>query len=261
MSSKRGLQGMITSLAEKEELNAYMDKLSPGDRARINCASQKFASTWLQSTASNTKLDNQHFAKALQLRLGTPGEHDSDPAAALSDPSIASKLKDRRHHSLAKVLTTWALRAGAERAETEPGDLWPDDNLTPDADIILGDRRLLVDVSVIHPTAPSYVVEARNPLGGSAHMVLTKEEKYAEMAAYVDAEVIPAVLETYGALSDSLIGLFKDIASYASTNPYLAWTPREIYRGLILDTSLTLQLWNAKIMMEGDRSSRDQPCA
>ena len=54
-------------------------------------------------------------------------------------------------------------------------------------------------MSVIHPTAPSYVVEARNPLGGSAHMVLTKEEKYAEMAAYVDAEVIPAVLETYGA--------------------------------------------------------------
>ena len=158
-------------------------------------------------------------------------------------------------------MTTWALRAGAERAETEPKDLWPDDNLTPDADIILGDRRLLVDVSVIHPTAPSYVVEARNPLGGSAHMVLTKEEKYAEMAAYVDAEVIPAVLETYGALSDSLIGLFKDIASYASTNPYLAWTPREIYRGLILDTSLTLQLWNAKIMMEGDRSSRDQPRA
>ena len=89
-------------------------------------------------------------------------------------------------------------------------------------------------MSVIHPTAPSYVVEARNPLGGSAHMVLTKEEKYAEMAASVNAEVIPAVLETYGALSDSLI---------------------------ILDTSLTLQLWNAKIMMEGDRSSRDQPCA
>ena len=29
-------------------------------------------------------------------------------------------------------------------------------------------------------------------LGG---MVITKEEKYAEMAAYVDAEVIPAVLE------------------------------------------------------------------
>ena len=72
MNSKRGLQGMITSLAEKEELNAYMDTLSPGDRARINSASQKFASTWLQSTASNTKLDNQHFAKALQLRLVPP---------------------------------------------------------------------------------------------------------------------------------------------------------------------------------------------
>ena len=61
----------------------------------------------------------------------------------------------------------WALRAGAERAETQPKDLWLDDNKTPDIDIILGEIQILVDVAVVHPTAPSYVVEARNPLGGS----------------------------------------------------------------------------------------------
>ena len=107
-------------------------------------------------------------------------------------------------------------------------------------------------MAVVHTTAPSYVIEARNPLGGSADMVRTKEEKYAEMAHCVDADVVPAVLETYGALSQSLIGLFKDIASYAATNPYLAWAPREIYHGLALDTSLTLQKWNANILLEGE---------
>ena len=84
------------------------------------------------------------------------------------------------------------------RAETQPKDLWLDDNRTPDIDLILGGRKILVDVAVVHPSAPSYVVEARNPLGGSATMVLTKEEKYAKLADSLGAEVVPAIIETYG---------------------------------------------------------------
>ena len=176
----------------------------------------------------------------------------------MSNPGIASTTKGLRHKFLTNVIARWALRAGAERAETEAEHLWPDDNKRPDIDMILGDKRLLVDVAVVHPTAPSYVIEARNPLGGSADVVITKEEKDAEMAHCVDAVVVPAVLETYGALSDSLIGLFKDIASYAATNPYLAWSPREIYRGLVLDTSLTLQKWSAKILLEAEGHRKAQ---
>ena len=115
----------------------------------------------------------------------------------------------------------WALRAGAERAETQPKDLWLDDNKTPDIDIILGERQILVDVAVVHPTAPSYVVEH---------------------------------IETFGALCDPLIGLVKDISKYAKTKPHLVWSQHEIYQGLLLDTSLLLQKWNAKIILEGARS-------
>ena len=85
-------------------------------------------------------------------------------------------------------------------------------------------------------------------------MVLTKEEKYAKLADSLGAEVAPAVIETYGAPSDPLLGLFKDISKYASTKPYLVWSPSEIYQGLLLDTSLALQCWNAKIILEGARS-------
>ena len=109
-------------------------------------------------------------------------------------------------------------------------------------------------MAVVHPTTPSYVVEARNPLGGSATMVLTKEDKYADLASSLGAEVVPAFIETFGALSDALLGLFKDISKYASTKPYLVWTQQEIYHGLLLDTSLVLQKWNAKIILEGARS-------
>ena len=162
---------------------------------------------------------------AILLRLGSPGECDFDPALALYDNSVAPVLKDLRSNFLDEVIAMWALR---ERAETQPKDLWLDDNKTTDIDIILGERQILVDVAVVHPTAPSYVVEARNPLGGSATMVLTKEDKYAELAS-LGAEVVPAVIETFGALSDPLIGLFKDISKYAKTKPYLVWTRHEIY--------------------------------
>ena len=97
------------------------------------------------------------------------------------------------------VIALWALRAGPERAETQPKDLWLDDNKTPDIDLILGGRRILVDVAVVHPCAPSYAVEAHNPLGGSATMVLTKDEKYANLADSLGAEVVPVVIETFGA--------------------------------------------------------------
>ena len=85
-------------------------------------------------------------------------------------------------------------------------------------------------------------------------MVLTKEEKYAKLADSLGAEVVPAVIETYGAPSDPLLGLFKDISKYASTRRYLVWSQHEIYQGLLLDTSLLLQKWNAKIILESARS-------
>ena len=252
--AKSGLQWILTSLIEGKELDYFKGTLSPGDRSRLNSSSQKFASEWLRSSKSNTQLANSQFVTAILLRLGSPGESDSDPVLALYDNSVAPVLKDLRSKFLEEVIAMWALRAGAERAETQPKDLWLDDNKTPDIDIILGERQILVDVAVVHPTAPSYVVEARNPLGGSATMVLTKEDKYAELASSLGAEVVPAVIETFGALSDPLIGLFNDISKYAKTKPHLVWSQHEIYQGLVLDTSLVLQKWNAKIILEGARS-------
>ena len=159
LKSPRGLQGMVTSLSEAHVLKAFLKTLSPGDRARMNSASQKFASLWLMSSASNTKLENLHFVKSVLLRLGTPGESNSNPASALSNPGIASTTKGLRHKFLTNGIARWALRAGAECAKTEAEHLWPDDNTRPDIDMILGDKRLLVDVAVVHPTAPSYTTK------------------------------------------------------------------------------------------------------
>ena len=243
------VQRLLTMSSEDIKVRRFKDSLSPGDRARVLSASQKFASNWLQSSASDTRIENNLFVKAVQLRLGNPGESDSDPAEALSNKRTAPKIKDLRHKFLAQNIAKWAERAGAERAETEPKDLWTHDHLRPDVDLILGDKRFLVDVAVIHPTCPSHIVEARNALGGAAEMVHVKEEKYAQMAASIKATVLPAVMETFGAISEPLLELFKDIANYSSMNPYGLWSRHEIYTGLLLDNSMILQKWNARVLL------------
>ena len=87
-------------------------------------------------------------------------------------------------------------------------------------------------------------------------MVYLKEQKYAEMALALDAKVVPAIMETYGAISDPLLKLFRDIANYSSTNPYALWSRHEIYNGLCLDNSLVLQKWNANILLHSERAGR-----
>ena len=79
-------------------------------------------------------------------------------------------------------------------------------------------------------------------------MVDVKLDKYEEMASNLDADVIPAVLETYGALTTGCISLLKAIANYSFEDPYCLWSRGEIYKGLVLDVSTTLQIWNSRLI-------------
>ena len=68
------------------------------------------------------------------------------------------------------------------------------------------------------------------------------------MASNLDAYAIPAVLETYGALTKDFISLFKAISNYSLDDPYCLWPREEIYKGLVLDVSTTLQIWNSRLI-------------
>ena len=101
---------------------------------------------------------------------------------------------------------------------------------------------------MIHPTCKTYVRDAAAPLGACRYMVDEKLDKYEAMASNLDADVVPAVLETYGALTKDCISLFKAIANYSFEDPYCLWTREEIYKGLVLDVSTTLQIWNSRLI-------------
>ena len=237
------IQRCLTLSHESKLYAEWNASLSIGDRARATSASQKFASAWLTGYSKN-RINNSDFETAVRLRLLPSNPF---PRLAAKDSS-AVKHRKLRHKLIAKHIATWALRAGAERAETEPKYLDWSGEKTPDIDIILGHRRLLVDVAVIHPTCKTYVRDAAAPLGACRSMVDVKLDKYEEMASNLDADVVPAVLETYGALTTGCISLFKAIANYSFENPYCLWTRGEIYKGLVLDVSTTLQIWNARLI-------------
>ena len=138
--AKGGLQGILTSLSEGKELDYYKGTLSPGDRSRLNSSSQQFASEWLRSSKSNTQLAISQFVAAVLLRLGTPGE-SARIQPRPSQTTLCTCAQRPPQQILEDVIAMWALRAGAERAETQPKDLWLDDNRTPDIDLIIGGER------------------------------------------------------------------------------------------------------------------------
>ena len=75
---------------------------------------------------------------------------------------------------------------------------------------------------------------------------------------YIYIYIIPAVLETYGALTPDCISLFKAIANYSSEDPYCLWTREEIYKGLVLDVSTTLQIWNSSRLINAHITHIDE---
>ena len=79
-------------------------------------------------------------------------------------------------------------------ARTEDGE-------RPDLRLNLDSTRLLLDLSVTHPTMPSALSTGRSsrPLGAARQREYEKKHKYTELATMERATVIPLVLDTTGA--------------------------------------------------------------
>ena len=240
------VQGKLTAFMEAKSYGWWMNKLSYGDRARVLSASQGPSSAWLTGSGK-IRMNNLYFETAANLRL-RPGD-----CSKLADrSSISVTLMKTRHRLIAKRIAVWARRAGATSVKLEPAHLDPDSSKRPDIDIVMDSDRYLVDVAVIHPTCQTYIQKAHKQLGACDIMIDTKLDKYDELASRLDAQIVPAVIETYGALSKPCKKLFKTIADYSLEDPYCLFTRDEILRGLTVEVSTILQIWNAKLITRRD---------
>jgi len=108
----------------------------------------------------------------------------------------------------------------------------------------------MVDVSVIHPAAVTYIDHAQRPLGAAAFREREKETKYATLIADEKAEFVPFVMESTGALGrQAKQFLEKLVISLNLTREFTAaWEIKDyLSRGL----AIALQRGNAAVMPQG----------
>ena len=238
-------------------------------RARMLSSAGYGAGAWLTAVPTETALtmSDESYQLAWRLRLGIP-PYDDLPERCGSKDCLASLRTDAyhylscvyvrrtavttRHDHLVRLFASMAREAGAF-AIVEPSF----DGARPDGEICWATwstRRDLVDVSVIHPTAASYVRAAQTQLGAAKVRETQKKTRYADLAESSHCNLVPLVFETYGALSQCC----QDFVAQLNTAFLSAPGAEDLrdQRSVILQRlSVALQSGNARVLAEGRQRS------
>jgi hypothetical protein len=152
------------------------------------------------------------------------------------------------HNDIVKVLCSEIERAGG-KAWTEPRfQLHHADDEHTDIRFSLGGQLVYVDVTVVHPTAATYLARAtQGPLRAAASAEAAKNRQYLARAEQENAQFFPFVVETYGGfgkLARQLVKLISDHASGASE----LFSPADIRQAIQRGVHHKLQLRNLRLM-------------
>ena len=120
----------------------------------------------------------------------------------------------------------------------------------PDLQIIYGPTNLLLDVTISHPCAPSYLDHARTPRYTIARAERAKRAKYAPIAAEHQALFLPFAMDTFGAGGDSAGVAIGHILSIAEDS-MCTWSPAEVGTGANASVAVAIQRGNALTLREG----------
>lgn len=149
-----------------------------------------------------------------------------------------------RHDALVRLLSSCISRSGGA-AQVEPRYL---DTKRPDIHAFFPDDRVLIDLTVVHPAAPSS--RASQPLLAAKRREREKVSHYAALTAAEGCRFLPFVLETLGAFGPQASSFLRDLSSYA-TESFLGC---ELPPARLL--AVLLQKGNAEILAKGCLLSR-----
>jgi hypothetical protein len=142
-----------------------------------------------------------------------------------------TKIKKRegyfRHEHIELELRRTLLESAAFHVTNEPHFVHNGKNLRPDLEAFFGGGcpSTLVEVSVTHPSCPSYIKDAKShlvPRAAARQREKDKASKYKEIVGE-RRYFTPAVAETYGALGEHLekfVRYHSTIISRKSGSPY-----------------------------------------
>lgn len=237
---------------------ALLDSLDVSDKARFHSTSSKYSGSWLQCLPSANLglcLGNDSFRLAVGLRLGAKlcEEHTCDFCGVQIDTKAHHILHCKRsqagvinrHNQLNKLLYNTCQKSQLG-AILEPRHISSSTNKHPDGVTVQPwskGKTLAWDVTVISPTAASYVSSSSNAQGFSATAAANrKHEKYHHLKA--NMLFLPIVFETFGFIEQHSLNAIKTLGKLAKkySHSYI-----EICY-LLQNFSIVLQRSNAQIL-------------
>ena len=161
-----------------------------------------------------------------------------------------------RHDDIKFALASWAHRLGATRVRIEPRRLDKGSQKRPDLIIEIGGLCFIVDVTVVHPLAPSNVPDcARNEERVLEKAQAEKLDKYVAMAENIKGEFVAFAAETTGRLSSQALDFIKRLIQQGAKHKNV-WAPREVVHGIYRTVAIAIARGNADIIASNLRSCR-----
>lgn len=259
----RTLQRMLSLCVESAALDAFLSSAdcTISDHIRIHACRAPSSYRWLFLSSGVEVLSDAAFAIAIRLRLGLPPlpfplplypcllcgfDCSDDPWHPFACPKTRRKYVTVRHDNAMRLLCSYARSCGV-LARTEPKE---SGSLVPDGEFHFSRFTFLVDVSGVHPLAPSHLENAHRPGQAMSDRATEKVDKYQDHADTLGASFAPLVLDVYGRLESQFLSFIERIEEEA-----LAWgsasSPSRISREAFLaELSSNWQRDNACIILQ-----------
>ena len=234
--------------------------------ARLTGIKAKLAGTWLTTLPSSPQfqLRDNHFKVAARLRLGLPPQDDlprrcrcdylltQDPLHFLNC-TLLKPAVTFRHDVIVRILAMLARKAGGA-CYVEPRFYV---GIRPDIHIMFPTTKILVDVTVVHPSRPTFAPRSHVPLFAALARERDKTTKFKELSQREQAQFVPFALESFGAWGRGATKLISDIASLALESKSVAMTCEDVRGEMIRTIAIALQAGNAHVLLNGCMRARE----
>jgi hypothetical protein len=154
-----------------------------------------------------------------------------------------------RHNQVVAIIERFAKLAGAV-VVVEPKGLFSETAKRPDLQIILNHKNYLLDVTIVHPTAPSNISHSQKLLGQADVAERLKINKYEELSQNQNAIFIPFVIETYGGLGKKAQDFLNELSIFAIDHTTVR-SRFDVVSGLRYAIACSVQRGNAMIASAG----------
>jgi len=269
----RHLQKVITKAYDQVTFD-NLCRTSEGTAARLHSASHKLAKRWLTVLPSTDELrmTNIQFQLSIRRLIGLPPADDMPMRCVCgTNPGLDSfhfhtcplhrrREINTRHDQIKHTLARLARLAGFAGVRVEPrmhdadrarGQLQD----RADLEIVGAFHTTMVDISVTHPCAATYVHQAaQRPLSAATRRERNKINRYMEAARARGARFLPFVMESYGAFGKEADKFVRVLAAEAAMNHVMLES--EFVDMARSQLAFALQRGNTLVELSGLRNAR-----